>query len=157
VSSHLHQSLLLYGQWFVDGISHSIVDVCTAQYKSRLSDCTANDWSCLCQESTNLLTCYNNCPKDSSMLCLCSAADGLAANQTKQTGVAFRARSHPTAELPLPPIRARRRLILRKRLRVPMLRLLPLPPPPAPTFFPPPRLLLPSLPPPPLRAALVSC
>ena len=29
-----------------------------------LSACTANDWDCLCTQSTNVLTCYNNCPSD---------------------------------------------------------------------------------------------
>lgn len=29
-----------------------------------LSACAANDWDCLCTQSTNVLICYNNCPND---------------------------------------------------------------------------------------------
>jgi len=70
--------------------AQNIVDACTAQYKGRLSDCDANDWSCLCQESTNLLTCYNNCPKDSDR-------SGVQSQVTSYCGAASAANTSKTS------------------------------------------------------------
>lgn len=47
--------------------AQNILDTCLAEYKTRLQSCEANDWSCMCQESTNIITCYNNCPNDAGM------------------------------------------------------------------------------------------
>ncbi|KAN0084663.1 hypothetical protein V8E54_001130 [Elaphomyces granulatus] len=41
-----------------------ILDACLQRLTPQLTACTANDWSCLCTQSTNVLTCYNNCPND---------------------------------------------------------------------------------------------
>lgn len=40
----------------------SIVDACRTGIESEIDKCKANDWICLCDNYTNLLTCYNNCP-----------------------------------------------------------------------------------------------
>ncbi|OXV12103.1 hypothetical protein Egran_00134 [Elaphomyces granulatus] len=41
-----------------------ILDACLQRETPQFQACTANDWSCLCTQSTNVLTCYNNCPND---------------------------------------------------------------------------------------------
>lgn len=41
---------------------NSIVDACVDQYQKQVDDCKGDDWICLCDNYTNLLTCYNNCP-----------------------------------------------------------------------------------------------
>ncbi|KAG0634838.1 hypothetical protein HOY80DRAFT_1058818 [Tuber brumale] len=59
----------------------NIVETCISQYSPRASKCPPNDYSCMCIEYTNLLTCYNNCPMDtnssgvkSSVTSFCNAA-----------------------------------------------------------------------------------
>jgi hypothetical protein len=45
--------------------SHSsILDACLTSTKAILASCAANDYGCLCDQYTNVLTCYNNCPDD---------------------------------------------------------------------------------------------
>ncbi|KAL4809719.1 hypothetical protein BDV18DRAFT_157467 [Aspergillus unguis] len=44
--------------------AQNILDTCVDTYRPRLDACGANEWSCLCDETENLLTCYNNCPGD---------------------------------------------------------------------------------------------
>ncbi|KAK3714184.1 hypothetical protein LTR37_007986 [Vermiconidia calcicola] len=41
-----------------------IIQDCLANYNKQIGDCSDNDWSCLCFQSKNILTCYNNCPDD---------------------------------------------------------------------------------------------
>jgi len=42
--------------------AQNILDTCIKTYQPRLDKCTGNNWECYCQESRNILTCYNNCP-----------------------------------------------------------------------------------------------
>jgi hypothetical protein len=41
-----------------------IIQTCVATEKAQLDNCKPNDWDCLCEQSNNVLTCYNNCPSD---------------------------------------------------------------------------------------------
>ncbi|KAL5358368.1 hypothetical protein BJX96DRAFT_146414 [Aspergillus floccosus] len=45
--------------------AQSILDACLSSLKPQLDDCPPNEWKCLCEQSTNVLTCYNNCPNHS--------------------------------------------------------------------------------------------
>ncbi|KAF7173604.1 hypothetical protein CNMCM5623_005859 [Aspergillus felis] len=56
--------------------AQNIVDACLASMKPQLNNCGANDWKCLCDQSINVLTCYNNCP---------GHPDSFGAEQTKQS------------------------------------------------------------------------
>ncbi|KAH8693288.1 hypothetical protein BGW36DRAFT_419310 [Talaromyces proteolyticus] len=42
-----------------------ILDACLTSTTPQLKACEPNDWPCLCEQSNNVLTCYNNCPGDS--------------------------------------------------------------------------------------------
>ncbi|KAL2011731.1 hypothetical protein VTN00DRAFT_4449 [Thermoascus crustaceus] len=42
--------------------AQNIVDACLESTEPQLKACTPNDWKCLCEQSNNVLTCYNNCP-----------------------------------------------------------------------------------------------
>lgn len=42
--------------------AQNIVDACRSGIQAQVDKCGANDWVCLCDNYTNLLTCYNNCP-----------------------------------------------------------------------------------------------
>jgi len=44
--------------------AQNIVDACLASTMAQANNCSDNDWICLCQQYTNVLTCYNNCPGD---------------------------------------------------------------------------------------------
>ena len=48
--------------------AQNIVDTCVAGYQDRIRACEAksNDWVCLCDVYTDVLTCYNNCPESNS-------------------------------------------------------------------------------------------
>lgn len=41
-----------------------VLDACIATEQAQINGCSLNDYSCLCQQYGNLLTCYNNCPND---------------------------------------------------------------------------------------------
>ncbi|PYH92107.1 hypothetical protein BO71DRAFT_411247 [Aspergillus ellipticus CBS 707.79] len=43
----------------------NILDACLNIINPQLKNCEANDWKCLCDQSTSVLTCYNDCPSDS--------------------------------------------------------------------------------------------
>jgi hypothetical protein len=43
---------------------HRVLDACIATEQAQINGCSFNDYSCLCQQYGNLLTCYNNCPND---------------------------------------------------------------------------------------------
>ncbi|KAL1646975.1 hypothetical protein SLS61_007572 [Didymella pomorum] len=47
-----------------DCAAQNIVDACVSGYKGRIDACNknGNDWICLCDVYTDVLTCYNNCP-----------------------------------------------------------------------------------------------
>jgi len=44
--------------------AQDILDACLTSTKAILASCAANDYGCLCDQYTNVLTCYNNCPDD---------------------------------------------------------------------------------------------
>ncbi|OKL59258.1 hypothetical protein UA08_05509 [Talaromyces atroroseus] len=44
--------------------AQNILDACIQDTSPQLQACEANDWDCLCEQSNNVLTCYNNCPGD---------------------------------------------------------------------------------------------
>ncbi|EMF08340.1 uncharacterized protein SEPMUDRAFT_53918 [Sphaerulina musiva SO2202] len=39
-----------------------IIQSCLGTTQAQYNACTPNDWSCLCEQANNVLTCYNNCP-----------------------------------------------------------------------------------------------
>ncbi|KAH8425753.1 GPI anchored serine-threonine rich protein [Aspergillus melleus] len=41
-----------------------IVQACLERMEPQLKKCTPNRWDCLCEQTNNVLTCYNNCPSD---------------------------------------------------------------------------------------------
>ncbi|KAF2809561.1 uncharacterized protein BDZ99DRAFT_31308 [Mytilinidion resinicola] len=45
--------------------AQNIVDACVSSIQPQITACSGTDWICLCQQYTNLLTCYNNCPGSS--------------------------------------------------------------------------------------------
>lgn len=42
----------------------SILEACKATIQGQINSCQSNDYSCLCENYGNMLTCYNNCPND---------------------------------------------------------------------------------------------
>ena len=42
----------------------AIITNCLASTGTRVSDCSDNDWKCLCDNQRAVLTCYDNCPSD---------------------------------------------------------------------------------------------
>ncbi|GAB7356893.1 hypothetical protein MBLNU459_g7755t1, partial [Dothideomycetes sp. NU459] len=44
--------------------AQTVLDACVSQLQPYTTECTGNDWNCLCNSWTNLQTCYNNCPGD---------------------------------------------------------------------------------------------
>lgn len=42
--------------------AQNIVDACRAGIETQIEKCEGTDWICLCDNYSNLLTCYNNCP-----------------------------------------------------------------------------------------------
>ncbi|RAL00300.1 GPI anchored serine-threonine rich protein [Aspergillus ibericus CBS 121593] len=42
--------------------AENILEACLNQMKPEMDNCNQNDWSCLCTQSKNILTCYNDCP-----------------------------------------------------------------------------------------------
>jgi len=66
-----------------------ILDTCLMTTKAILDTCGPNDYSCLCTQYTNVLTCYNNCPADQGRFAIesfqadnCNAASLLASTTT---------------------------------------------------------------------------
>ncbi|GAD95337.1 GPI anchored serine-threonine rich protein [Paecilomyces variotii No. 5] len=56
--------------------AQNIVDACLKSTTPQLKACASTDWKCLCDQSNNVLTCYNNCPGD---------PDQFGAQQTKES------------------------------------------------------------------------
>ncbi|KAL3480091.1 hypothetical protein BJX99DRAFT_221249 [Aspergillus californicus] len=44
--------------------AQNILDTCLRSIQAQVDSCSPNDWGCLCEQTNNLLTCYNNCPED---------------------------------------------------------------------------------------------
>ncbi|KAF2998165.1 hypothetical protein E8E13_002972 [Curvularia kusanoi] len=87
--------------------AQNIVDACVEGYQARIQSCQKNnnDWICLCDVYTDVLTCYNNCP-DSNMkppvqnqvTQYCTAAEPLrAAASSSMASVASVAKTATTA------------------------------------------------------------
>lgn len=49
-----------------DTAQHSIINTCVTSTTQRVDSCDDNDWSCLCDNSRAVLTCYDNCPEGKS-------------------------------------------------------------------------------------------
>lgn len=45
----------------------SILDSCKGTIQGQINACATTDYSCLCTQYINMLTCYNNCPMDTSV------------------------------------------------------------------------------------------
>ncbi|KAF3039210.1 hypothetical protein E8E12_008226 [Didymella heteroderae] len=91
-----------------DCAAQNIVDACVSGYKGRIDACNknGNDWICLCDVYTDVLTCYNNCPdsKDRSpvqnqVTSFCTAAEPLRASaSSSMASVASVAKTATTAQ-----------------------------------------------------------
>ncbi|KAL2832024.1 hypothetical protein BDW59DRAFT_139565 [Aspergillus cavernicola] len=44
--------------------AQNILDTCIRSIQAQVDACGPNEWGCLCEQTNNLLTCYNNCPED---------------------------------------------------------------------------------------------
>ncbi|KAL5341723.1 hypothetical protein BJX70DRAFT_24769 [Aspergillus crustosus] len=44
--------------------AQNILDACIQSIQIQVENCGPNEWDCLCEQTNNLLTCYNNCPLD---------------------------------------------------------------------------------------------
>ncbi|RDW76274.1 GPI anchored serine-threonine rich protein [Aspergillus mulundensis] len=76
-------------------LAQNILDTCRESIQTRVDACGANEWRCLCDETTNLLTCYDNCPDDGGrngvsqqQVSYCNAADQLEPTTTTSTTTA---------------------------------------------------------------------
>lgn len=49
--------------WLTERV-YSIIASCLGTTGAQLNACATNDWDCMCEQTTNVLTCYNNCPSD---------------------------------------------------------------------------------------------
>ncbi|KIW52794.1 hypothetical protein PV05_08414 [Exophiala xenobiotica] len=47
--------------------AQNILDACKATIQGQVNSCSQTDYSCLCTQYGNLLTCYNNCPNDAGV------------------------------------------------------------------------------------------
>jgi len=83
-----------------------IVKNCVSRYQTRIDKCNekSNDWLCLCDEYTNLLTCYNNCPSSqdkppvqNQVTQYCNAAAPLKASQSSVAATAVKTSAAPTS------------------------------------------------------------
>lgn len=45
--------------------AENILQACLKSTQPMFQGCASTDYSCLCTQSINVLTCYNNCPNDS--------------------------------------------------------------------------------------------
>ncbi|KAF2625392.1 hypothetical protein BU25DRAFT_120786 [Macroventuria anomochaeta] len=87
--------------------AQNIVDACVAGYQERIKGCqkNSNDWICLCDVYTDVLTCYNNCPESNEkppvqnqVTQYCTAAEPLrAAASSSAASVASVAKTATTA------------------------------------------------------------
>ncbi|KAF2466977.1 uncharacterized protein BDR25DRAFT_305804 [Lindgomyces ingoldianus] len=85
--------------------AQNIVDACLKTIQGQIDSCKANDWICLCQQYTNLLTCYNNCPDSASrppvqnqVTQYCAAAAPLLSSSAAAAATAPRASSASGAQ-----------------------------------------------------------
>ncbi|KIV99286.1 uncharacterized protein PV09_09054 [Verruconis gallopava] len=71
--------------------AQNIVDSCLATTKIPLDACAPNDWQCMCDAQTQVVTCYNNCPGDQDRFAAeqqqtswCNAAKQLAPSSSSK-------------------------------------------------------------------------
>ncbi|KAH9817416.1 GPI anchored serine-threonine rich protein [Teratosphaeria destructans] len=76
------------------------IQTCLTQLNAQLAACATTDWDCLCTQSTNVLTCYNNCPSDPNAFgskqqntAYCNAAKAYPSTSTKTAANATAAAS----------------------------------------------------------------
>lgn len=84
--------------------AQNILDTCKAGIQSQIDACTGNDYMCLCDNYTNLLTCYNNCPNDpvkssvqNQVTQYCLAASPLSASSISAAKTAIQGASSTAA------------------------------------------------------------
>ncbi|KAL3459893.1 hypothetical protein BJX64DRAFT_194056 [Aspergillus heterothallicus] len=74
--------------------AQNILDTCLTSIQAQVDNCGPNEWDCLCEQTNNLLTCYNNCPHDGGRngvqqqkVSYCNAAEaaGLLSSTTTST------------------------------------------------------------------------
>ncbi|KAB8068129.1 hypothetical protein BDV29DRAFT_162660 [Aspergillus leporis] len=70
--------------------AQNIVDKCLELMREQLKTCGPNEWSCLCEQSGNVATCYKNCPpsdesvaEDRNVKTFCDAAKALPSSSSK--------------------------------------------------------------------------
>ncbi|EED23963.1 GPI anchored serine-threonine rich protein [Talaromyces stipitatus ATCC 10500] len=81
--------------------AQNILDACLATEQAQLQACGVNDWSCLCEQSNNVLTCYNNCPGDDGhfgaqqrMTSYCNAAKAYSPSSISSSAVSSATSAH---------------------------------------------------------------
>ncbi|GAP84506.1 putative GPI anchored serine-threonine rich protein [Rosellinia necatrix] len=90
--------------------AQSIVDACLETTQSYLSQCGTQDFACLCEKYTTIMTCFNNCPNDdrryatdSQRQLYCANASAFpsttttTANTATQTGATESSPANPAA------------------------------------------------------------
>ncbi|OJI97638.1 hypothetical protein ASPVEDRAFT_302118 [Aspergillus versicolor CBS 583.65] len=70
--------------------AQNILDACVESIQEQVDACGPNEWDCLCEQTNNMLTCYNNCPNDGSRtgiqqqrISYCNAAGTLSTSSTR--------------------------------------------------------------------------
>lgn len=83
--------------------SSSILTACIGTIQGQVNACASTDYSCLCTQYINLLTCYNNCPADPGVSTVqqqreqyCNAASVYASTSTHASVAATSAASSAT-------------------------------------------------------------
>ncbi|KAF2690763.1 hypothetical protein K458DRAFT_412108 [Lentithecium fluviatile CBS 122367] len=84
--------------------AQNILDTCKGTQQTQIDKCEGNDWMCLCDNYTNLLTCYNNCPNDpvkssvqNQVTQFCAAAAPLSSSSLSVAATASKASSTSTS------------------------------------------------------------
>ncbi|KAL4785137.1 hypothetical protein BJX76DRAFT_325698 [Aspergillus varians] len=74
--------------------AQNILDACVKSIQVQVDACSSNEWDCLCEQTSNMLTCYNNCPGDGGRngvqqqrLSYCNAAGQLSSTSTSSHSI----------------------------------------------------------------------
>ncbi|KAL4969001.1 GPI anchored serine-threonine rich protein [Aspergillus stella-maris] len=85
--------------------AQNILDACVNSIQAQVDNCGANEWDCLCEQTNNMLTCYNNCPGDPARngvnqqrISYCNAAGQLSSTSTSATATSTRTRTTTASE-----------------------------------------------------------
>ncbi|KAL4954788.1 hypothetical protein BDW69DRAFT_162439 [Aspergillus filifer] len=85
--------------------AQNILDACVNSIQAQVDNCGANEWDCLCEQTNNMLTCYNNCPGDPARngvnqqrISYCNAADQLSSTSTSTTATFTRTSTTTASE-----------------------------------------------------------